>query len=171
MGDGTPRVAGVGIPPAPREPLTPRVATAAIPVPPVSLRRTQVMPTVLTRAKDSPTSSQLLYESSLCIWQMTYLKPAAEAMAGPIVRLLVDVCRAAQKEKVFRMALSALRNLLNYDDLALASEMVDAGLNKVVIVRQLQSWGDGDVEEMLGYMDEKLRQGIQVRAMGGGTRR
>lgn len=48
-----------------------------------------------------------------------------------IIKQLVEVCRVAQKEKVFRMALAALRNLLGYQDLGLASDMVEAGLNKV----------------------------------------
>ncbi|KAG2495580.1 hypothetical protein HYH03_006180 [Edaphochlamys debaryana] len=123
----------------------------------------QALPEVLKRAKDSPTSSQLLYETCLCVWQMTYLRPAAEVMGSVgLVRLLVDVCRTAQKEKVFRMALASLRNLLGYEDLGLASDMVEAGLNKVVITRSLQSWGDEDVVEMLTYVDEKLKQGILI---------
>ncbi len=63
---------------------------------------------------------------------MTYLRAAAEAMGqAGLIRPLVEVCRSAQKEKVFRMALASLRNLLAYDELALASDMVEAGLNKV----------------------------------------
>ncbi|GLC58327.1 hypothetical protein PLESTB_001347000 [Pleodorina starrii] len=123
----------------------------------------QVLPGVVQRAKDSPTSSQLLYETCLCVWQMTYLRAAAEAMSqAGLIKLLVEVCRLAQKEKVFRMALASLRNLLTYEDLGLASDMVEAGLNKVVIVRQLQSWGDDDVVEMLGFVDEKLKEGIII---------
>jgi hypothetical protein len=46
----------------------------------------------------------------------------------------------AQKEKVFRVAMSALRNLLSFEDLhsTLATDMVEAGLQKVVATRQLQ---------------------------------
>ncbi|GIL44096.1 hypothetical protein Vafri_1639 [Volvox africanus] len=123
----------------------------------------QALPAVVQRAKDSPTSSQLLYETCLCIWQMTYLRAAASVMSQVgLLKLLVEVCRVAQKEKVFRMALASLRNLLTYDDLCLASDMVEAGLNKVVIVRQLQSWGDDDIVEMLGFVDEKLKEGIII---------
>ena len=80
-----------------------------------------------------------------------------------MVKALVEVCRVAQKEKVFRVALSSLRNLLGYEDLArLASDMVEAGLPKIVATRQLQAWGDEDMGELLEYMEEKLKQGIQV---------
>ena len=56
------------------------------------------------------------------------------------VKPLVDITRLAQKEKVFRVALSALRNLLDFDDIHndVASDMVEAGLPKIVVTRQLQ---------------------------------
>ncbi|PNW88402.1 hypothetical protein CHLRE_01g027800v5 [Chlamydomonas reinhardtii] len=121
----------------------------------------QVLPAVIQRARETPSGSQLLYETCLCVWQMTYLRQAAEVMGQVgIIKQLVEVCRVAQKEKVFRMALAALRNLLGYQDLGLASDMVEAGLNKVVVTRQMQSWGDEDVVEMLTYVDEKLKEGI-----------
>ncbi len=118
---------------------------------------------MLQRVKDSPTSAQLLYETCMCIWQMTYLPAAAEVMGQiGLVKQLVDVARTAQKEKVFRVSLAALRNLLGYEELGLAGDMVEAGLNKVVITRQAQMWGDPDIGEMLTYMDEKLREGIVI---------
>ena len=36
----------------------------------------------LLRSCNSPTNSQLLYELCLCLWQLSYYKPAAEVMAG-----------------------------------------------------------------------------------------
>jgi len=57
-----------------------------------------------------------------------------------VVRPLVEIIRTAQKEKVFRVAMSSLRNLLDDDELHnnLAYEMIDSGLQKVVATRQLQ---------------------------------
>lgn len=54
------------------------------------------------------------------------------------VKALVEVARSAQKEKVFRAAMSTLRNMLNYEELGLASDMVEAGLPKIVATRQMQ---------------------------------
>lgn len=118
----------------------------------------------LLKSANTPTNSQLLYELCLCVWQMTYVAGAAEVMGAPSVKALVDICRSAQKEKVFRIAMSSLKNLLAYEDLALASDMVEAGLPKVVATRSLQQWGDEDIGEMLSFMDEKLKEGIQVGA-------
>jgi len=75
----------------------------------------------------------------VCLHHAERNKRHSCAHAG-IVRPLVDVARIAQKEKVFRVALSSLRNLLEDEDLHnnLASEMIDAGLQKIVATRQLQ---------------------------------
>ena len=46
-------------------------------------------------------SHQLLYEAGLCAWQLTFYKPAAQAMASSrITPALVNLARHAQKEKV-----------------------------------------------------------------------
>ena len=71
------------------------------------------------------------------------------------------MARTAQKEKVFRVAILSLRNLLNHEELGLAADMVEAGLPKIVITRQMQTWGDEDIVEMLSFLDEKLKDGIK----------
>ncbi|GAX82421.1 hypothetical protein CEUSTIGMA_g9849.t1 [Chlamydomonas eustigma] len=121
----------------------------------------QVLPPLL-KASNSPTNSQLLYELCLCTWQMTFVKEAAEIMGkSGIVKALAQVARVAQKEKVFRVAILSLRNLLNFEELGLAVDMVEAGLPKIVATRQLQTWGDEDITEMLSFLEEKLRDGIK----------
>ncbi len=55
----------------------------------------QLLP-ALVKASNTPTNSQLLYELCMCAWQMTFLEPAAEAMAkAGIVKALVQVRAAA----------------------------------------------------------------------------
>ncbi|KAJ9520914.1 hypothetical protein QJQ45_014099, partial [Haematococcus lacustris] len=124
----------------------------------------QLLPSLI-KSSNSPANSQLLYELCLCAWQMTFLAAGADALGkAGIVRPLVEVTRVAQKEKVFRIAMSALRNLLDRPELhdTLAPEMVDAGLQKIVITKQMQAWGDDDIVELLKYMDEQLKHGIKV---------
>ncbi|KAI8462608.1 MAG: armadillo-type protein [Monoraphidium minutum] len=117
----------------------------------------------LLRSCNSPANSQLLYEICLCLWQLSYYRPAAEAMAGSgAIKGLVDVVKAAQKEKVVRVALLALRNLLEEDNLGLAADMVEAGLPKVVAQRSMQTWGDEDIPPVLESMSEALKRGVTV---------
>ena len=59
------------------------------------------------------------------------------------------------------MAILSLRNLLNFEELGLAADMVEAGLPKIVATRQLQTWGDEDIMEMLSYLEDKLKDGIK----------
>lgn len=113
----------------------------------------------LLRACTGPTSSQLAYEICLCVWQLSFHAPAVEAMATTgIVKGLVEVVKTAQKEKVVRVGLLALRNLLAGGDPIMASDMVDAGLPKVVAMRAMQSWGDEDIPEVLESLAEALRE-------------
>ena len=58
-----------------------------------------------------------------------------------VVKGLVEVVRSAQKEKVVRVALLALRNLLAEQQLDLAADMVDAGLPKALAMRAMQVRG------------------------------
>jgi hypothetical protein len=58
-----------------------------------------------------------------------------------IVKGLVDVVKTAQKEKVVRVALLSLRNLLGSGDAIMASDMVDAGLAKAVASKAMQVGG------------------------------
>jgi V-type H+-transporting ATPase subunit H len=51
---------------------------------------------------------------------------------------LVEVVKSAQKEKVVRVGLLSLRNLLGEPELGAASDMVEAGLPKVLATRGLQ---------------------------------
>jgi len=51
------------------------------------------------------------------------------------------VVKTAQKEKVVRVGLLSLRNLLADGDAIMASDMVDAGLAKVVASRSMQVGG------------------------------
>lgn len=70
-----------------------------------------------------------------------------------IVKVLVSVARTAQKEKVFRVAIMSLVNLLNYEDLELATDMVSEGLPKTVATRQLQvGGGEGRAWEHPGHL-------------------
>ncbi|KAK9845988.1 hypothetical protein WJX81_007801 [Elliptochloris bilobata] len=108
-------------------------------------------------------SSQLLYEAGLAVWQLSFYQPAAAAMGqAGMLPGLVELTRTAAKEKVVRVALLALRNLLAAPGLELGPEMVDLGLPKVVQQRKLQNWEDEDIPAMLEELDEALAANIKL---------
>lgn len=90
-----------------------------------------------------PTSMQLQYEVGLCLWQLSFLKEAGQHMGGgpaatSAVRGLVEAARSAQKEKVVRVALAALKNLLRQEGSNLAADMVEVrgGVDSLFTVPQ-----------------------------------
>ncbi|KAK9811416.1 hypothetical protein WJX72_003647 [[Myrmecia] bisecta] len=110
------------------------------------------------------TSPQLLYEAGLCAWQLSYYPPAAEVMAtAGLVPGLVELARSANKRKVVRVAVMALRNLLASHAADVAPEMVELGLQKVVAARISQGgWEDEDIVATLEWLEEKLADNIQL---------
>ncbi|CAL5229877.1 g13289 [Coccomyxa viridis] len=114
-------------------------------------------------AAQAAPSHQLLYEAGLCAWQLTFYHPAAQAMASSrITPALVNLARHAQKEKVVRVALMGLKNLLADPALDVGPEAVEAGLPKVVQQRLLQNWEDEDVGTALEWLKEKLADDIKL---------
>lgn len=105
---------------------------------------------------------QLLYEAIVCVWELSFHKPAANALATDgVVGALVDVVRLAQKEKLIRAALLALRNLLSDGSHpALEFAVVEKGLPKAVANRQEQGWDDEDIPALLDWMQAHLEQGV-----------
>jgi len=71
------------------------------------------------------------------------------------------VVRLAQKEKLIRAALLALRNLLSDGSHpALEFAVVEKGLPKAVANRQEQGWDDEDIPALLDWMQAHLEQGV-----------
>ncbi|KFM25396.1 putative V-type proton ATPase subunit H [Auxenochlorella protothecoides] len=104
---------------------------------------------------------QLLYEAMLGTWQLSFHKPAADLLANTAtVGGLVDAVRVAQKEKLVRVALLALQNLLAHGPAGLEFAIVDKGLRRVLEVRATQSWDDGDVPELLAALGASLERGV-----------
>ena len=58
-------------------------------------------PLLRSNASSAAPNQQLLYEAGMCVWQLTFYEPAAEAMGSSgVVQGLVDMARSATKEKV-----------------------------------------------------------------------
>lgn len=58
-------------------------------------------PLLRSNAAQAAPNQQLLYEAGMCVWQLTFYEPAAEAMGSSgVVQGLVEMARQATKEKV-----------------------------------------------------------------------
>ncbi|KAJ1415262.1 Cytochrome b5, heme-binding site [Sesbania bispinosa] len=105
-------------------------------------------------------SIQLLYETCLCIWLLSYYEPAIEYLAtSRTLPRLIDVVKSSTKEKVVRVIASTLKNLLSKG--TLGAQMVDLQLPQVVQSLKAQAWSDEDLLEALNCLEEGLKDNIK----------
>jgi len=126
-------------------------------------------------AKKVSASVQNLYELCFCLWIMTYECNSSEEMRAHFhrdhaVAALVDLVAAAPREKVVRVAMSALRNLAtcNMDELPTAAksvdgstflgEMIGCGLIKSIDLMKDRQWTDPDIVEDLNLLHKMLHE-------------
>ncbi|CAL5422064.1 unnamed protein product [Camellia sinensis] len=119
-------------------------------------------------------SIQLLYETCLCVWLLSYYEPAIEYLAtSRTLARLTDVVRGSTKEKVVRVVVLTLRNLLPKG--TFGAQMVDLGLPQVVQSLKAQAWSDEigilmmrmafssfkDLLEALNQLEDGLKDNIK----------
>lgn len=104
---------------------------------------------------------QLLYDATLCAWLLSFDETIADSLATPaVIGGLVDMVRLAKKEKLVRIALLAMKNLLEAGGTTLEYAAVEKGLAKAIELRVLQTWDDEDVPPLLEWMADHLEEGI-----------
>jgi hypothetical protein len=88
---------------------------------------------------------QLLYEATLCCWELSFHRPAADVLCGStnVVGALADIVQLAAKEKLVRVALMALKNLIAVGPMSLEYAVVEKGLPKALANRSLQVRASG----------------------------
>ncbi|TYI40345.1 hypothetical protein ES332_A02G155100v1 [Gossypium tomentosum] len=105
-------------------------------------------------------SIQLLYETCLCVWLLSYYEPAIEYLATfRALPRLVDVVRSSTKEKVVRVVVLTFRNLLSKG--TCGAQMVDLGLPQIIQSLKAQAWSDEDLLEALNQLEDGLKDNIK----------
>ncbi|KAK4572154.1 hypothetical protein RGQ29_030535 [Quercus rubra] len=105
-------------------------------------------------------SIQLLYETCLCVWLLSYYEPAVEYLAtSRALPRLIEVVKSSTKEKVVRVVVLTLRNLLS--KVAFGAQMIDHGLPQIVQSLKAQAWSDEDLLEALNQLEEGLKDKIK----------
>ena len=134
-----------------------KAALAAEVLPPLSMLVTT------STLSSSSTTVQLLYQTLFSLWSLSYSAEAALEMASSKVGLiakLVEITKASPKEKVIRVALSTLRNLLGVANAS--NDMVFFGLMPVLEAMHARKFADEDIPEEVEY----LSQVLQVNLLG-----
>ncbi|XP_057499250.1 V-type proton ATPase subunit H-like [Actinidia eriantha] len=105
-------------------------------------------------------SIQLLYETCLCVWLLSYYEPAIEYLAtSRTLQRLIEVVKGSTKEKVVRVIILTLRNLLPKG--TFGAQMVELGLPQIVQSLKAQAWSDEDLLEALNQLEDGLKANIK----------
>ncbi|XP_047975789.1 V-type proton ATPase subunit H-like [Salvia hispanica] len=108
----------------------------------------------------SQQSIQLLYETCLCVWLLSFYEPAVECLAtSRCLPRLIDVVKGTTKEKVVRVVILTLKNLINKG--TFAAEMVDLEVPHLLQNLKAQAWSDEDLLEAMNQLEEGLRINIK----------
>ncbi|CAH9101078.1 unnamed protein product [Cuscuta europaea] len=105
-------------------------------------------------------SIQLLYETCVCVWLLSYYEPAIEYfVTSRALPRLIEVVKASTKEKVVRVVVLTLRNWLYKG--AFGALMVDLGVLHIAQNLKAQAWSDEDLLEALNQLEEGLKDKIK----------
>ncbi|KAL9233532.1 hypothetical protein vseg_008516 [Gypsophila vaccaria] len=117
-------------------------------------------PAPLTLSPPNQQSMQLLYETCLCIWLLSFHEPAVEYLAtSKCVPRLMDVVKSSTKEKVVRVIVLTFKNLL--PKATFGAQMVDLGMPQIVQNLKVNAWGDEDLVEALNQLEEGLKDNMK----------
>eukprot|EP00238_Polyblepharides_amylifera_P015406 CAMPEP_0196600698 /NCGR_PEP_ID=MMETSP1081-20130531/95526_1 /TAXON_ID=36882 /ORGANISM="Pyramimonas amylifera, Strain CCMP720" /LENGTH=490 /DNA_ID=CAMNT_0041926549 /DNA_START=95 /DNA_END=1567 /DNA_ORIENTATION=- len=111
----------------------------------------------------SPPQLQVLYEAAVCVWMMSFLPSAAETFFNArALPALVEIAKSVSKEKVVRVVVMTIKNLLNMEGCPFASEMADLNVLKVVSILRQGTWADPELEEVLECLEEELAAAVRA---------
>jgi len=104
---------------------------------------------------------QLVYEAIYCAWLITYNEKISSHVGGTgLIPALVDVIKTVTKEKVVRLSIASLRNVL--DKAENNNEMIDAGFVRMLAILSNKKWGDDDIVDDLKTLSEALAKNMVV---------
>jgi V-type H+-transporting ATPase subunit H len=103
---------------------------------------------------------QILYQTLNCLWLLSYNKKAAEKISeSKIIHTLVDILKQIPKEKVQRMTLAILVNLLGISNSN--EQMIDSGILRPLENLSNKNWADDDIVNDLNILKETLEKNVQ----------
>lgn len=110
---------------------------------------------------------QIQYQLTFCLWVMTFNVAIAEKMSKfKVIPILADILSESAKEKVTRIILATLRNLIEKPedpeisrDNAIA--MVQCKVLKQLDILQGRKFDDPDLTDDVQFLNEKLQASVQ----------
>lgn len=109
---------------------------------------------------------QLQYQLIFVLWLLSFDPRIAERMIGnsAVIRVIADILRESGKEKVTRIIIATLRNLLEKPEEKkneAALSMIQCKLLPVLSVLNGKTWVDEDITDDVEFVYEKLNERVQ----------
>ena len=101
---------------------------------------------------------QILYMVCFCMWMLTYNAQLADGRANDVIPALMPLLKRAVKEKITRLVLASLRNLVNKG--TNNEQMVVFGLPKVIQAFGERKWADEDITEDVKALAEVMESDV-----------
>lgn len=109
---------------------------------------------------DEIQDEQTLYVACFCLWLLSYEGSMDSKLEEHfIIRRLSGVLNSVMREKVIRVCLSALKNLLDRRDFA--KQMVSHGLCKTFETLRNRKWKDEDIPVDIEFIADKLNSVVE----------
>lgn len=109
---------------------------------------------------------QLQYQLIFVLWLLSFDPRISERMIGgnAVIRVLADILRESGKEKVTRIIIATLRNLLEKPEERkneASLSMIQCKLLPVLSVLYSKTWADEDIRDDVEVVYEKLNERVQ----------
>uniref|UniRef100_T1JCY2 ATPase V1 complex subunit H C-terminal domain-containing protein n=1 Tax=Strigamia maritima TaxID=126957 RepID=T1JCY2_STRMM len=123
--------------------------------------------TTLVHVLDGRVNFQIQYQLTFCLWVISFNPTLAEKMQKfKVVPILADILSESVKEKVTRIILAVLRNLLEKpEDSDVARDnaiaMVQCKVLKQLDILQGRKFDDPDIIEDIEFLNTKLQESVQ----------
>eukprot|EP01133_Synstelium_polycarpum_P010235 gene10235-11929_t len=112
-----------------------------------------------TANKEGSPSLTLLYETLYSLWLLSFNQSAANWTSGKgVISKLVSIIKTISKDKIIRMAVATLKNLLDKGNNN--EEMIECGFVRMLNFLSNKKWGDQDIVDDLSVLSETLTQDI-----------
>lgn len=115
------------------------------------------------RAPSAPISPQIQYQVIFCFWLLSFDESIAADINNKfgLIPILVDLVRSAVKEKVIRVSIATLKNLLAKAPERNSAVMLGCKLLGLVELLSERKWSDDEIEEDLSYLKSELGERLK----------
>ncbi|CAO3643482.1 unnamed protein product [Cunninghamella echinulata] len=117
----------------------------------------------LVNGLDKSSTPQMQYQVIFCLWLLTFEPEIAAEINDKfdIIASLIDIAKSSVKEKVIRVSIATLKNLVEKAPAENLAAMLVAKLLPFTENLLTRKWTDSDILDDLEYLKERLQENFQ----------